>query len=539
MPRVKIDYVVSFSNEDPGNPASNLLIPDITKRKWLCRKGEATCSVVLQLTQAVQIQSVQIGAHHTALVEVLVGLSEKPNDPFEVLVPSCVFVSASESRRGSGVDRVRTFSGEQLSATRLRPWDRLRVVCSQPYNKHCQYGLAFIHVFSPEEVSKAVGGRGPAFTLPLETTSDDEDTFRPGELFARHRLPTSAAALATDAKIRQASSNVLKNISDPSTSLSKVPIGQTTSGRDCRGASAAGGQNSSLSHKNDEEKNQKRKRESCDKREDRESKKTAPNKLTVDRKLSPNRAVAHSATTDEEFCAGDILRGVVFTLSGYQNPRRGLLRDAALSLGARYQPDYTPRCTHLVCAFSNTPKLRAVRASGVACVAVRGEWIEDCARSRRRMPWRPYATEPRPPDVADPEESSGSDTEDEIERVLRANGDGDDDGDVTRLDSPPRGRRSRLSPDKLLSDCLEGWTCGVCDGLSESRRALLERYLRASGAHVEPEGRASYVLCQGGHAPERHGAADPLRPAWLWAARRLRAAPDPVRYSLGRDPSSE
>ncbi|XP_045533049.1 DNA repair protein XRCC1 isoform X2 [Pieris brassicae] len=442
MPRVKIDYVVSFSNEDPGNPASNLLIPDITKRKWLCRKGEATCSVVLQLTQAVQIQSVQIGAHHTALVEVLVGLSEKPNDPFEVLVPSCVFVSASESRRGSGVDRVRTFSGEQLSATRLRPWDRLRVVCSQPYNKHCQYGLSFIHVFSPEEVSKAVGGRGPAFTLPLETTSDDEDTFRPGELFARHRLPTSAAALAT-------------------------------------------------------------------------------------------------ATTDEEFCAGDILRGVVFTLSGYQNPRRGLLRDAALSLGARYQPDYTPRCTHLVCAFSNTPKLRAVRASGVACVAVRGEWIEDCARSRRRMPWRPYATEPRPPDVADPEESSGSDTEDEIERVLRANGDGDDDGDVTRLDSPPRGRRSRLSPDKLLSDCLEGWTCGVCDGLSESRRALLERYLRASGAHVEPEGRASYVLCQGGHAPERHGAADPLRPAWLWAARRLRAAPDPVRYSLGPDPSSE
>ncbi|XP_047508001.1 DNA repair protein XRCC1 isoform X1 [Pieris napi] len=533
MPRVKIDYVVSFSNEDPGNPASNLLAPDITKRKWLCRKGEATCSVVLQLTKAVQIQSVQIGAHHTALVEVLVGLSEKPNDPFEVLVPSCVFVSAGESRRGSGVDRVRTFSGEQLSATRLRPWDRLRVVCSQPYNKHCQYGLSFIHVFSPEEGAKAAGGRGPVFPLPLETTSDDEDTFRPGELFARHRPPTSAVALATDAKIRQASSNVLKNISDPSTSLSKVPIGQTTSGRDCG--------DSGLSHKNHEQKSQKRKRESCDEREERESKKNAPNEESVDRKLSPKRTVAQSATTDDAFCAGGILRGVVFTLSGYQNPRRGLLRDAALSLGARYQPDYSPRCTHLVCAFPNTPKLRAVRASGEACVAVRGEWIEACVRSRRRMPWRPYATEPRPPDVADPaeaEESSGSDTEDEIERVLRATGDADD-GDVTRLDSPPRGRSSRLSPDKLLSDCLEGWTCGVCDGLPESRRALLERYLRASGADVAPEGRASHVLCQGGHERERHGSADPLRPAWLWAALRLRAAPDPLRYSLCRDPSSE
>lgn len=46
--------------------------------------------------------------------------------------------------------------------------------------------------------------------------------------------------------------------------------------------------------------------------------------------------------------AGSVLRGVVFALSGYVNPRRAAVRDAALRLGARYRPDWGPGCTHLV-----------------------------------------------------------------------------------------------------------------------------------------------------------------------------------------------
>ena len=43
-----------------------------------------------------------------------------------------------------------------------------------------------------------------------------------------------------------------------------------------------------------------------------------------------------------------VMRGVVFVLSGFQNPERGQLRDKAVSMGASYRKDWTRDCTHLV-----------------------------------------------------------------------------------------------------------------------------------------------------------------------------------------------
>lgn len=42
------------------------------------------------------------------------------------------------------------------------------------------------------------------------------------------------------------------------------------------------------------------------------------------------------------------LRGVIFALSGFQNPERAEIRDRGLKLGAKYRPDWTDDCTHLV-----------------------------------------------------------------------------------------------------------------------------------------------------------------------------------------------
>lgn len=43
-----------------------------------------------------------------------------------------------------------------------------------------------------------------------------------------------------------------------------------------------------------------------------------------------------------------IMEGVVFVLSGFQNPFRGELREKALDMGAKYRPDWTPDSTHLM-----------------------------------------------------------------------------------------------------------------------------------------------------------------------------------------------
>lgn len=42
------------------------------------------------------------------------------------------------------------------------------------------------------------------------------------------------------------------------------------------------------------------------------------------------------------------LKGVVFALSGYVNPLRSEIRDKGLKMGAKYRPDWTDECTHLM-----------------------------------------------------------------------------------------------------------------------------------------------------------------------------------------------
>uniref|UniRef100_A0A671MC18 DNA repair protein XRCC1 n=1 Tax=Sinocyclocheilus anshuiensis TaxID=1608454 RepID=A0A671MC18_9TELE len=83
-----------------------------------------------------------------------------------------------------------------------------------------------------------------------------------------------------------------------------------------------------------------------------------------------------------------ILEGVVFVLSGFQNPFRGELRDKALAMGARYRPDWTPDSTHLICAFANTPKYSQVKAAGG--VIVRKEWVMDCHKTKQKISFKRY-----------------------------------------------------------------------------------------------------------------------------------------------------
>ncbi|XP_047028597.1 DNA repair protein XRCC1 [Helicoverpa zea] len=601
MPRVKIDYVVSFSSEDPEHPASNLLLREVSKKKWLCAKGQTTCSVVLQMPRAVQISAVHVGAYHAALVEVLVGRSETPSEPFQVLVPSSVFVSREESRGAAPVPRVRSFR-DQLGPARLQRWDRLRLVCSQPYAKHCQFGLSFVHV---DESEAAAGSAVPPRVLALDTySSSDDDDFRPGELFAQHCARAQLPANDTGAQIRQATSQALKNISDSSTKLMKAHISKPAVKRS-GGPGAEGGtardRDSLLydladrqpparskhfdasapapSHREDRPSPARSLRDSMaarsagDNRSLPARKKLSDPDETIETSTGAldskwttktncdkndsqakkrRRSDSQEQTGDSEPPPHELLRGAVLVLSGYANPARAHVRRAALALGARLRPDWGPGCTHLICAFPNTPKLRAVRAAGGAVPVATADWLHECVRRRRLLPWTWYATEPQhrtaptaedlldDPPATCSEHDSAEDTDDEIEKVLQ-------DQKTRRLteSKPDKSTEARADSDGAESESYDastdeeaaapgGAAGGALPDMFAARRFLvcaapapqrrLARYVRAHGglllaARDVAAGRAADYVVRGAGAGAVPAGAGGARVSARWLAR--------------------
>jgi len=89
-----------------------------------------------------------------------------------------------------------------------------------------------------------------------------------------------------------------------------------------------------------------------------------------------------------------LMEGVKFVISGYQNPRRSDLRQKALDMGAKYNADWDNTCTHLVCAFINTPKFNQVRKQSAEAKIVKCDWIETSYKNKIRYPWRRFCLDP-------------------------------------------------------------------------------------------------------------------------------------------------
>merc|ERR1711860_204761 len=106
-----------------------------------------------------------------------------------------------------------------------------------------------------------------------------------------------------------------------------------------------------------------------------------PEKETLTKKPKPE--IKKHKT--EKFAS--LMSNVAFVLSGFQNPLRGEIRQKALEMGAKYRADWDSSCTHLVCAFANTPKFNQVKGKGKI---IQRDWIEKCHHDRKRYPWRRY-----------------------------------------------------------------------------------------------------------------------------------------------------
>ncbi|XP_033339322.2 DNA repair protein XRCC1 [Megalopta genalis] len=99
-----------------------------------------------------------------------------------------------------------------------------------------------------------------------------------------------------------------------------------------------------------------------------------------------------------------LFEDITFSLSGYVNPQRDEIRRKALKMGAKYvaDPNTTNRkCTHLICAFKNTPKHQQLKGH---TKIVSHAFIEDCFDEKTRFPWRRYALDNKEKDESGSEE---------------------------------------------------------------------------------------------------------------------------------------
>ena len=73
-----------------------------------------------------------------------------------------------ESRNEEMSSRVRIFSADKLSAeAREEKWDRVKVVCTQPFNSRVKYGLSFLKLNEKDLEVCTVGGVGGTVLLGL------------------------------------------------------------------------------------------------------------------------------------------------------------------------------------------------------------------------------------------------------------------------------------------------------------------------------------------------------------------------------------
>ncbi|CAN7983918.1 unnamed protein product [Ixodes hexagonus] len=338
MPIIKLQHVVSFSSEDKVHKAENLLKSE-RYRKWKCATaGEKQASVILQLEKASVISSIDIGNESSAFIEVLAARSSDTAPEFQVLLVASSFMSPMDARQGTNLNRVRMFSADKLSQTFAKEkWDRIKVVCTQPFNKTIQYGLAFITLHSPEEM-ESKGGPSTKAALGSFQLKDEEDEtdLAVGSWFAKRKENEHLAqdSSTSPAAIRGASFAATTLRTAEEKSLKPVPQAQKMKEEkrpDAQGAPSVQKNVASSSPK-------------PAKKPPLEQPKRSPTVKPTP--MTPKAEAPKKPKAQPRF--HELMKGVVFVLSGFQNPTRSQIRDKALEMGAKYKGDWDSSCTHLV-----------------------------------------------------------------------------------------------------------------------------------------------------------------------------------------------
>ncbi|XP_064651039.1 DNA repair protein XRCC1-like [Lineus longissimus] len=410
MPEIKFKHIVSFSSEDKNFPAENLLKSDGFKKWKSGTAGEKQVSAVIQLEKAVKINSIDIGNEGSAFVEVLVGRSSDLQDKnYQVLLVASSFMTPGDSRNGTNGSRVRMFGPDALSKTVAQEkWDVVKVVCTQPFNRSSQYGLGFIKLHAPPQPGEASSPAASAESTEVKKfglfkmKTDDSSKNDPipiGGLFAQRNKPdpaplTGAAAMRAASKLAE-ESMMTTPAKTPAPKPERTPSQHNSDKMAAKTTPAP-----KRKHEEEDEKPAMRRQATSEKKSKDTS---AASSSSSHQDGPPPTKKAKAAPSKPLKPFNKLMENVTFVLSGFQNPYRGELRDFAMEMGAKYKGDWGRGCTHLICAFANTPKFNSVKGKGKI---VSRHWITDSHEKKKLMPWRKYK-------IGDYDSPSSSSTEDD------------------------------------------------------------------------------------------------------------------------------
>ncbi|XP_026804759.1 DNA repair protein XRCC1 [Rhopalosiphum maidis] len=384
MGPIPIDRIISISSEDQAHKAENILNVSDSHQTWRCKPGEKQATVILQFLKPSVISSIDVGNDNSAFVEIFVGKSM--SDEFQVLLVTSSLMTLHECKNGLNVNKVRFFDTDHLSLASKESWDRVKIVCTQPYIKQSKYGLSFItfHSKDIEQKSPILSQSIQLGSFTLRNDDESDDISSVGRLFSKRnenkdvvRMPESPVnrLLAIHKKNletgKQKNTNI--NIQTPlmNQKISKSPKDSVKL------------KNIDLNVK----------------KTDAITMEAVKNKVTKKKELSPSslnfqpsrkkiKLIKNPLPVTKPF--SELLNNVVFVMSGYENPYRSNIRSKALEMGARYKRNWDLSCTHLICAFINTPKYNECKRQGTYRI-VKSDWIDKCYSNKCRFPWRRYA----------------------------------------------------------------------------------------------------------------------------------------------------
>eukprot|EP00800_Vazella_pourtalesii_P017878 TRINITY_DN5638_c1_g4_i1.p1 TRINITY_DN5638_c1_g4~~TRINITY_DN5638_c1_g4_i1.p1 ORF type:complete len:503 (-),score=110.42 TRINITY_DN5638_c1_g4_i1:84-1592(-) len=224
------------------------------------------------------------------------------------------------------------------------------------------------------------------------------------------------------------------------------------------------------------------------------------------------KIIKEEKVIEKQIDTSRLLDGVIFALSGYKNPLRGDIRDKATKLGAKYETDWSEKCTHLICAFENTPKYKQVQKSKASCI-IKPEWLDDCKTKKQRLPIKSYSmakieepsrsfpksespkkklAEPKDDvhgcstdELSDAEDMDWQKSGDVMDTSNNKGSDLDSDYDASTDEEVVEKVKPKVNLDLLnLPNFLEQCVIFLYGDFTESEQKTLNRYVIAYGGHI-------------------------------------------------------